>query len=53
MGVDEVLRGGRKGYYIGLMGRIGLIKLIRQIRLIGLIKQIGIIGLMHLGLIVH
>ena len=62
LGVDEVLRGGRMGYYIGLMGRIGLIRLIRQIRLIGLIrqirligliKQIGIIGLMHLGLIVH
>ena len=31
MGVYEVLRGGRKGYYIGLMGRIGLIWLIRQI----------------------
>ena len=53
MGVDEVLRGGRMGYYIGLMGRIGLIRLIRQIRLIGLIKQIGIIGLIQLGLIVH
>ena len=61
LGVDEVLRGERKGYYIGLIGRIGLIwfirqirliGLIRQIRLIGLIKQIGIIGLMQLGLIV-
>lgn len=28
LGVDEVLRGGRMGYYIGLMGRIGLIRLI-------------------------
>ena len=31
MGVDEVLRGGRMGYYIGLMRlieRIGLIRLI-------------------------
>ena len=48
IGVDEVLRGGRMGYYIGLMGRIGLIGLIgqiRQIRLIGLFKQLGIIGL--------
>ena len=36
LGVDEVLRGGSMGYYIGLMGRIGLIRLIRQIRLIGL-----------------
>ena len=53
LGVDEVLRGGRMGYYIGLMGRIGLIRLIRQIRLIGLIKQIGIIGLIQLGLIVY
>lgn len=35
---DEVLRGGRMGYYIGLMVRIGLIRLIRQIVLIGLIK---------------
>ena len=56
LGVDEVLRGGRMGYYFG---RIGLIRLIRQIRLIGfirligLIKQIGIIGLIQLGLIVH
>ena len=59
MGVDEVLRGGRMGYYFG---RIGLIRFIRQIRLIGLIKQIGIIGiikqigiigLIQLGLIVH
>ena len=33
MGVDEVLRGGNMGYYIGL------------IRLIGLI---GLIGLIHL-----
>ena len=59
LGVDEVLRGGRMGYYIGLMGRIGLIRqirligLIRQIRLIGLNKQIGIIGLIQLGLIAH
>ena len=44
LGVDEVLRGGRMGYYFGL---IGLIRLIRQIRLIGLIKQIGIIGLIQ------
>ena len=41
LGVDEVLRGERMGYYIGLMGRIGLI------------EQIGIIGLIQLGLIVH
>jgi len=62
VGVDEVLRGERKGYYIWVIGRIGLIRLIRQIRLIrlirqirliGLIKQIGIIGLIQLGLIVH
>ena len=53
LGVDEVLRGGRMGYYIGLMGRIGLIRLIRQIRLIGLIRQIRLIGLIQLGLIVH
>ena len=59
LGVDEVLRGGRMGYYIRLIGlirfirQIRLIGLIRQIRLIGIIKQIGIIGLMHLGLIVH
>ena len=26
MGVDEVLRGGRMGYYIGLMGLMGLIR---------------------------
>jgi hypothetical protein len=45
MGVDEVLRGGRMGYYIGLMGgRIGLIRLIREIRLIGLIMQLRIDG---------
>ena len=36
LGVDEVLRGGRMGYYIGL---IGLIRLIGPIRLI---RQIGI-----------
>ena len=36
LGVDEVLRGGRMGYYIG---RIGLI------RQIGLIGQIGFIWL--------
>ena len=59
LGVDEVLRGGRMGYYFGRIGRIRLIRqirligLIRQIRLIGLIKQIGIIGLIQLGLIVH
>ena len=59
IGVDEVLRGGRMGYYfvriglIRLIRQIRLIGLIRQIRLIGLIKQIGIIGLMQLGLIVH
>ena len=34
LGVDEVLRGGRLGYYIGL------ISLIRLIRLIGRIRQI-------------
>ena len=33
LGVDEVLRGGRLGYYIGLM---------RLIELIGLIRLIGI-----------
>ena len=33
MGVDEVLRGGRMGYYIGLIGRIGLIWLMGFIRL--------------------
>ena len=26
LGVDEVLRGGRKGYYIGVIGRIGQIR---------------------------
>lgn len=44
LGVDEVLGGERMGYYIGLMGRIGLIGLIgqiRQIRLIGQIMQLG------------
>lgn len=39
MGVDEVLRGGSMGNYIGLIGRIGLI------RLMGLIRQIGLIRL--------
>ena len=53
LGVDEVLGGERMGYYIGLMGRIGLIGLIgqiRQIRLIGQIRQIRLIGqIMQLG----
>ena len=44
MSVDEVLRGGSMGSYFGLMGRIGLIRLI---------KQIGIKGLIQLGQIVH
>ena len=35
LGVDEVLRGESMGYYIGLMGRIGLIRLIGQIRQLG------------------
>ena len=37
LGVDEVLRGERMGYYIrliGLIGRIGLIRLMGLIRLI-------------------
>ena len=38
LGVDEVLRGGRMGYYIGRIGLIGFI------RLIGLIRQIRLIG---------
>jgi len=38
MGVDEVLRGGRMGYYIRL---IGLIRLIMQLGLIVLIRRIG------------
>ena len=42
LGIDEVLRGERMGYYFGLIRLIGLI---RQIRLIGLIRQIGFIGL--------
>ena len=29
MGVDEVLRGGRMGYYIGRIGLIGLMGFIR------------------------
>ena len=37
LGVDEVLKGGRMGYYIGL------------IRLIGLIGLIGFIRLAHKG----
>ena len=47
LGVDEVLRGGKMGNYIGLMGRIGLIWLIRQIRLIVQIRQLGIIDLIR------
>ena len=35
MGVDEVLRGGGMGYYIGLMRLIELIGLIKQIRQLG------------------
>ena len=35
LGVDEVLRGGRMGYYIGLIGLI---------RLIGLIGPIGLMA---------
>ena len=42
MGVDEVLRGGSMGYYIGLIRQIGLI------RLMGLIRLIRRIGLIHL-----
>ena len=39
LGVDEVLRGGRMGYYIGLIRLIGLIGLIRQIGLIHLFNK--------------
>jgi len=39
LGVDEVLRGGRMGYYIGLIRLIGLIGLIRQIGLIHLFNR--------------
>ena len=39
LGVDEVLRGGRMGYYIGLIRLIGLIGLIRQIALIHLFNR--------------
>ena len=42
IGVDEVLRGGSMGYYIGLIRQIGLI------RLMGLIRLIRRIGLIHL-----
>ncbi len=42
LGVDEVLRGGSMGYYIGLIRQIGLI------RLMGLIRLIRRIGLIHL-----
>ena len=42
IGVDEVLRGERMGYYIGR------ISLIRQIRLIGLIGLMGRIRLIRL-----
>jgi hypothetical protein len=38
MGVDEVLRGERMGYYFGL---IGLIRLIWQIRLIRSLRLMG------------
>ena len=40
--VDEVLRGGSMGYYIGLIRQIGFI------RLMGLIRLIRRIGLIHL-----
>ena len=39
LGVDEVLRGGRMGYYIGLMGLFGLIGRIGLIRLMGLLGK--------------
>ena len=42
IGVDEVLRGGSMGYYIGLIRQIGFI------RLMGLIRLIRRIGLIHL-----
>ena len=42
LGVDEVLRGGSMGYYIGL------IRQIEFIRLMGLIRLIRRIGLIHL-----
>ena len=42
LGVDEVLRGGSMGYYIGLIRQIGFI------RLMGLIRLIRRIGLIHL-----
>ena len=59
LGVDEVLRGGRMGYYIRLIGRIRQIefnrinqangvdnaKLLRVIRLIGPIRVIRQIGI--------
>ena len=44
LGVDEVLRGGSMGYYIGLIMQIGLI---RQIRLIAQIRQLGLIDLIR------
>ena len=55
LGVDEVLRGGSLGYYIGRIGLIGVdevlvgqklqyyIGLIRLIERIGLIRLIGLI----------
>ena len=42
MSVDEVLRGGSMGYYIGLIRQIGFI------RLMGLIRLIRRIWLIHL-----
>lgn len=42
LGVDEVLRGGSMGYYIGLIRQIGFI------RLMGLIRLIRRIWLIHL-----
>ena len=41
LGVDEVLRGGRMGYYIGLIGLIGQLGLIMQLGIIDLIRRIG------------
>lgn len=43
LGVDEVLRGGRMGYYIGLMGLIRLMGRIVQIRQLGTNRAIRLI----------
>ena len=47
MGIDEVLRGGSMGYYIGLIRQIGFIRLMGLIRLIRRIRRIGLIHLFN------